>query len=99
MERETAEAWTLGAVGLAKGLFELWNEQPAGDKAWQVILGGVAIYEMVCPKGELLSESADRFLERHQRLGKALIYYTAAHIANDLPDRGDLFHQFTKLRK
>ena len=64
-----------------------------GDWAWV----GIAAYELFCPRGEMLSESLDRRLERAPRLTEALIVYTALHCANRLPARFDLFHQAARL--
>lgn len=64
-----------------------------GDWAWL----GILVYELFCPRGQMLSESLDRRLERAPRLTEALIAYTALHCANRLPPRLDLFHQFARL--
>lgn len=64
-----------------------------GDWAWMAILA----YELFCPRGEMLSESLDRRLERMPRLTEALIVYAALHCANRLPPRLDLFYQTARL--
>lgn len=93
---ENLETYALAAYGLAKGLFEEFNNLPAGNKAWLGILGSVAVYEALAPKGELLSESVDRAIEAHPIATRAVIGYTCLHLTNLLPPKLDLFHQLTK---
>lgn len=68
--------------------------------AWIGLAAGVAAYDILCPKGETLSEAVDRGLETKY---KALIYagigMTALHLANLLPEKADPFHYATKLKK
>lgn len=62
--------------------------------AWATLAGGVALYDCVCPKGETLSEAADRGLERP--IGKFLvsgaIATVALHLANVIPQKYDPIH-------
>lgn len=56
---------------------------------------GIAAYEILCPKGETLSEGVDKALERgrftrYAALGAIAI--TAAHLSNTLPQKYDPFH-------
>lgn len=90
------ETYALAGVGLVKGVCELFSELPTGDKAWMGILGSVAVYEALAPKGELLSESVDRAIEAHPIATRAVIGYTCLHLTNLLPPKLDLFHQLTK---
>lgn len=62
-------------------------------RGWLTIAGLVAVYELTCPDNELLSEGVDRALESHKALTIAAIGYTAAHLANLLPDKLDLFQK------
>ena len=64
-----------------------------GDSAWLCLAVGVAVYEAFCPPGELLSEAADRYRERHTILTDALIVYVAAHLLRRWPTRFDPLHQ------
>lgn len=66
------------------------------SKAWAALGVGVAAYEVMCPKGETLSEGVDRALERHPAARAAtigLIAVTAMHLANILPERFDPYHR------
>jgi len=64
-----------------------------GDKAWLVLAGGILVWDMIAPPGELLSEAADRYLETHPILTRAVIAVVALHLANILPPRIDPVHQ------
>jgi hypothetical protein len=67
--------------------------------AWLAIGAFVLVYELACPKGELLSEGVDRALERHKYLTVGAIGVTALHLVNVLPSSVDPFHKFTELLK
>jgi len=66
--------------------------------AWGALIGGVALYDAFCPKGETMSEGVDRALET--RTGRVLalgaIAVTSCHLANILPERYDPFHHALK---
>jgi hypothetical protein len=64
-----------------------------GDYAWLCIAAGVAVYEACSPPGELLSEAADRYRERHPLITDALIVYVAAHLLRRWPSKFDPLHQ------
>jgi len=61
---------------------------PAG-KAWLVLFSGVAVYERLAPEGQLLSNAADRLVEKHPILGRAAILaagtIVTAHVGNFVP--------------
>lgn len=65
------------------------------------VLGGVAVYDCLCPRGETISEGCDRLLQT--KLGKLavpLVAYTlAAHVSNHIPEKYDPIHWLTKLKK
>lgn len=65
------------------------------------IVGGVALYDYLCPPGETISEQCDRIMET--RLGKAALYgivaTTALHLVNAIPEKYDWLHQVTKMKK
>ena len=46
--------------------------------------GGVLVYDVLAPDGETLSEGADRWLERHPYLTRAVIMTVARHLVNEL---------------
>lgn len=66
--------------------------------AWAGLAAGIAVYDVLCPPGETLSEGVDRALET--RTGRVLalgaIAVVATHLANVLPQRCDPLHQLTK---
>jgi hypothetical protein len=61
--------------------------------AWATLATSVAAYDVLCPKGETLSEGVDRALEHP--LGRILavgaIALTASHLMNLLPTQVDPF--------
>lgn len=73
----------------------------APDAMWAAIVGGVVAYDTLCRPGETLSERMDTYLEH--KTGRYITYaavgMTALHLTNILPDRFDLIHQLTKLKK
>ncbi len=52
--------------------------------AWGAVVGGVLAYDMLCPRGETMSERLDPILETGR--GRALLYTaigaTAIHLCN-----------------
>lgn len=94
---ENLETYALAAYGLARGLFEEFNNLPAGNKAWLGILGSVAVYEALAPKGELLSETVDRAIQAHPIATRVAIGYTALHLGGGLPKRLDAFNGLARL--
>lgn len=60
-----------------------------GEIAWLTILG----YEFRCPPGQMLCQILDPFITRHPILSRALILYTALHMANMLDERVDVYYQ------
>lgn len=59
------------------------------------IIGGVALYEALCPKGELISEEVDRL--RETKVGRyvvpIVIGTTALHLLRLLPPAIDPLHR------
>lgn len=96
--RESLEAYALAGLGLAKGIYsESIGRKSQSSKAWLAMGAGILAYEIKCEQGELLSEGADRAIEKHPILTRTLIGYTALHLANSLPEKADLFHQASAL--
>lgn len=93
--KENLETYALAGVGVVKGACELFRELPVGDRAWIGLLGSVAVYEACAPPKQLLSESMDRMIAKHPIATRAVIGYTALHLANLLPPKIDIFHQLT----
>lgn len=71
----------------------------AGDRAWIALGAGVVAYEMLCPPDELLSESADRAMQRHPWLVRFAAFTLAAHVCNALDDRYDPIHQLFLIKQ
>lgn len=68
--------------------------------AWAGLGLGIVAYEIASPKGELLSEGADRAIEKHPVLTRLAIGAVALHLMNVLPERIDPVHRIaTILRK
>lgn len=62
-------------------------------RGWTALFFGVLAYEALAPKGELLSEGADRGIERHPYAVRALFIITALHLSNLLNPKFDPFTQ------
>lgn len=66
--------------------------------AWGAIAAGVTAYDMLCPKGDTLSEAADRGLERHPIATRLAIGTVALHLLNAIPERLDPIHYLIKIK-
>lgn len=64
---------------------------PAGY-AWRALGLTVLAYELWAPPGQLLSEEADRWMERNPWTTRFLVGALAAHLTNFVPDRVDPIH-------
>ena len=94
MNRETTEAYVLGGIGAAYGVYNVFiKPEITAKRTWALIGGIVAAHEIACPSGELLSEGADKALERHPVLTTLAIGTVALHLANLLPSKLDPLHQ------
>lgn len=62
-------------------------------------LGSVALWDLVCPDKQTFSEGFDGFIDKHPILSRVAMGYTALHLMNLLPERIDVFHQISKLKK
>lgn len=63
--------------------------------AWLGVGAGIAAYEVLCPKGETLSEGVDRVMEHSPAARVAAlgaIAVTAAHLGNLIPQKYDPYH-------
>lgn len=61
------------------------------DKAWLLLAAGVAAWDVLCPRGEMLSEASERYGRRHPLLWGGLVVYTAGHLLHVWPRRFDAF--------
>ena len=72
----------------------------AGSAAWAVMGLSIIVYNLKAKEGEMLSEQADRWIERHPVAARAAVGVVAAHVANAAPQRLDPIHfMFTILRR
>lgn len=69
--------------------------------AWGGVVGGILAYDLLCPKGEQLSERADEWVEHpvKRRLIEAGMALVALHVCNRIPDRIDPIHRLASLQK
>lgn len=103
MERSDAKYLPLAAVGLAKGVAEVYvkpfiKENPS-RAAWLALAGGVACYDLLAPSGHTLSEACDRALEKHPVMTLGAIALTAGHLANIIPEQLDPIHRIVEWLK
>lgn len=61
----------------------------SGDYAWLAMAAAILAYELGAPRGELLTQAADRYRARRPLLTYAVITYIAAHLARIWPQRLD----------
>lgn len=63
----------------------------ASDKAWVVLGAGILAWDVLCPRGEMLSDGTARYMASRPVLTGSVIAYTACHLAHVIPARLDLF--------
>lgn len=59
------------------------------DKAWIVLGAGVLVWDVCCPRGEMLSEASARYTAGRPVLSRLLIGYVAVHLMHVVPQRWD----------
>lgn len=64
----------------------------AGDVAWLVLGIGIVAYEASSPKGELLSEAYDRYVDRFPITARLFSLIVCMHVVNLLPRWADPVH-------
>jgi len=69
------------------------------DKAWLTLAVGVVGYEIWAPRGELLSEGVDRYLEARPWLARVVVWTVAAHLLNMLPGPLDPLHWLSAIKR
>lgn len=69
------------------------------DRAWAAMGAGIVAYEIAAPRGELLSEGIDRYLEARPLLTWAVVAGTALHLLNLLPRQVDPWQLIGLLRR
>jgi hypothetical protein len=62
-----------------------------------VLVAGVLAYDVLCPNGELLSQSVDRSLVRRPWLTRLAVVYVAAHLLNVVPQKLDPLHRLSTI--
>jgi len=88
--------YVLASIGAARGLYDV--TEPS-TKAWAGILSCAALYEVLAPEGQLLSEGVDRAIEKHKLLTLGAIAVTAGHLANVIPEKLDPYHHLIEFAK
>lgn len=82
-----------------EGFFEGWRKHWRPRLAWLAIGAFVTLYDATCPKGETLSEEAERAMEHP--LGKlavhALVWTTAGHLTRVIPEKYDWIHKLVEM--
>lgn len=63
-----------------------------GELAWATLGLGVVAYNSLTSDGQMLSEQADRWVERHPILTRTIVGVVAAHVANAAPSKYDPIH-------
>ena len=100
MTKEDYKLLPLAAAGFGAGLFKYYvKPELTAKRGWAAIGLGVLAYELACAEGQLLSEGADRAIEKHPVLTRAAIGITALHLSNAIPDYLDPIHMSVKAAK
>jgi hypothetical protein len=91
---EDLDAYALAAVGTAEGLFNNYiKPEITAKRTWALIGAVVVAHEYFCPDGQLLSEGADRAIEKHPVLVPLAGLVLAGHVLNIFSERYDIVHK------
>jgi hypothetical protein len=107
MKQETVATYGIDSLRKAQELGECLNKQklhePSASRpstvAWAALAVEAVAYDLLCPRGETLSEGVDGWLEHKPLLTVGAIGITALHLLNALPKGIDPFHQTLKFVK
>lgn len=100
MDRETAEAYGLGAIGAVKGVYEVFIKPEITAKRGWLAVGAVVLgHELLCADGHTLSEGVDKALEKHPVATTLAVGTVALHLLNVLPERLDPIHRLASYGK
>jgi hypothetical protein len=91
---ETPSTYALAGLGAVQGAWKYYRPSPSA-LAW----GAIVAYEIFAPEGQLLSEGADRAIERYPRTVPLVIGVVSLHLANAIPERYDPLHAGLKFLK
>lgn len=61
-----------------------------GDRAWVALGAGVLVYDVCCPKGEMLSEASARYSVTHRAAWYGTVIYIAGHLMHVWPEKADV---------
>ena len=61
----------------------------SGDYAWLAMAAAILVYEIAAPRGELLTQAADRYRARRPIATHLVIAYLAGHLTRTWPRRLD----------
>lgn len=69
--------------------------------AWGAVVGGIAMYDMLCPPGEQMSERADEWMEHpvKRRLLEIGMGVVALHVCNHISPKYDAIHHMATIRR
>lgn len=60
------------------------------DRAWLTLAAGVVAYDVLCPRGEMLSEASARYTEQQRLAWTATVIYIAGHLLHVWGERDPL---------
>lgn len=104
MNRADAKLLPLAAIGVSKGLYEVYaapfiKDLRPSTKAWLATLAFVGVYDVLSRPGETMSERYADFVDDHPAVAWGAVAITAAHLLDILPDQIDPIHNLAKLAR
>ena len=69
------------------------------DRAWLALAFGVLAYDLLAPPGETLSEGADRYMDSHPWVTRAVAAALVCHVCNVVSPRYDPIHRAFALKQ
>lgn len=99
MKTETLTTYTLAGIGAVEGVWKYYvRPEITAKRTWAAIGALVLAHEIACPRGQLLSEGADRAIAEHPWIPAAGALL-AGHVLNLIPEQWDPIHQASNLLK
>lgn len=96
---KAVETHGLATIGAAEGIWNYYiRPEITAKRTWTAIGALVVAHELLCPPGELLSEGADRAIQKYPWLPWAGTIL-AGHVLNMVDEKYDLVHHGVKLLK
>lgn len=102
--KTSLSTYGLATTGAIEGAFKYYVQpELTAKRAWSALVIGTLAYELTCGEGQLMSEGADRFINKHPYMGRFAIaglgLVITSHVANLVSEDKDLVSKGLKWLK